>query len=309
MHTRPMLAATLCIKEDGLIYYKDDKTRSWEIYTKPLPFPLLVTPKIDGIRCVIRNGKAVTRELKPIPNIHIREWLEKYAQEGWDGEIDIEGIPFNEKSSQIMSHYGEPQFIYRVFDLHNMLHLTSAEHRGREVANLKDEINSPFLDFLVPELISNLDDLQQYEEWAFEKGYEGVMLRLPSSPYKEGRSTLKQFWLVKFIRIAEDEAVVTGFTEQMENTNEKTENALGLSTRSSHQANKIPKGTLGALWVKSLHFEKEFKVDGFTKEYAQHVWNNQDYFLGKVLTFKYKPFGVKDCPRHPKFKAWRHDIE
>ncbi len=34
----------------------------------PLRFPLFVSPKLDGVRCVVRDGVAYSRSLKPIPN-------------------------------------------------------------------------------------------------------------------------------------------------------------------------------------------------------------------------------------------------
>ena len=78
-------------------------------------YPVLASPKIDGIRCLIVNGKAVTRSLKPIPNEHIRSMLEKYAPDGADGEIVV-GDSFNATTSAVMSRDGEPEFTYFIFD-------------------------------------------------------------------------------------------------------------------------------------------------------------------------------------------------
>ena len=41
-----------------------------------LNFPLLATPKLDGIRCLKINGRALTRSFKPVSNRFIREWIE-----------------------------------------------------------------------------------------------------------------------------------------------------------------------------------------------------------------------------------------
>ena len=37
--------------------------------------PAMASPKLDGFRCVIKDGKPLTRNLKPIPNRHVRERL------------------------------------------------------------------------------------------------------------------------------------------------------------------------------------------------------------------------------------------
>ncbi|MCX6879876.1 MAG: hypothetical protein NTW21_39640 [Verrucomicrobia bacterium] len=41
-----------------------------------LPFPVLATPKLDGIRCLKLGGRALTRSFKPISNRFAREWIE-----------------------------------------------------------------------------------------------------------------------------------------------------------------------------------------------------------------------------------------
>jgi DNA ligase-1 len=85
-------------------------------------YPCLVSPKLDGIRALVLDGKLVSRNLKPIPNAYVRETIERYADilEGFDGE-PVVGSPtaencFNMSSSGIMSREGEPDFKFYVFD-------------------------------------------------------------------------------------------------------------------------------------------------------------------------------------------------
>lgn len=84
-----------------------------------LQFPLLASPKLDGIRCVCTvNDGPVSRSLKPIPNRFIHGQLFFYPP--FDGELMV-GDPtdpsaFNRSTSGIMSHDGEPDFTYWVFD-------------------------------------------------------------------------------------------------------------------------------------------------------------------------------------------------
>src|SRR4051812_44778849 len=81
-----------------------------------LKFPLLATPKLDGIRCVVVGGKAMSRSFKPIPNDWVRSEIERTCPDGFDGEIMIKGADFNAAQSQIMSRDGKPDFEYHVFD-------------------------------------------------------------------------------------------------------------------------------------------------------------------------------------------------
>ena len=57
-------------------------------------FPVLATPKLDGVRCLMINGKALSRRFKLIPNPYIRKEIEKYFPDGCDGELMISGKTF-----------------------------------------------------------------------------------------------------------------------------------------------------------------------------------------------------------------------
>src|SRR6185436_6644109 len=85
-----------------------------------LKFPVCVSPKLDGIRCMIVGGVPLSRNGKLIPNLYIRTKLGNQVFHGLDGEL-IVGEPngqgvFNRTSSGVMSHDGEPAFTYWVFD-------------------------------------------------------------------------------------------------------------------------------------------------------------------------------------------------
>jgi DNA ligase-1 len=79
-------------------------------------YPVLATPKLDGIRCLLWQGQALTRKLKPIPNHHIRQSLEASYRLDLDGELMIPGADFNGVQSAVMSEEGKPDFRYVVFD-------------------------------------------------------------------------------------------------------------------------------------------------------------------------------------------------
>jgi DNA ligase-1 len=64
-----------------------------------LKYPVLVSPKLDGIRCLIVDGKALSRSFKPIPNLFIQSLLSKQEFNGLDGELVLEGKTFNETQS------------------------------------------------------------------------------------------------------------------------------------------------------------------------------------------------------------------
>lgn len=298
MITEPMLAGTV-----------KDVTK--------LRFPLIATPKLDGIRALMINGQLVSRKFKPIPNHYIRETLERFLPDGMDGEIVVPNTPFNEVASAVMSRDGEPDFVYCVFDYvcPSYKRLNYSPVYEVRIDEYKEWLStqSPFVRKVIHAvkdvLIKTVSELEHWEEFWLEQGYEGVMLRSPDSPYKCGRSTFKEHYLLKLKRFEDSEAVCIGMTELMHNENEAEEDAFGRTKRSSKKAGKVGSGMMGTLIVRDVKSGVEFEIGtGFTQEQRKEMWENRDqYDNGFELTYKFQPHGVKDKPRAPVFKAWRLD--
>jgi DNA ligase-1 len=274
-------------------------------------FPALASPKLDGIRCVILGGKALSRKFKAIPNTFVRTWLEANLPDGIDGELMVKGATFNEVQSAIMSEDGEPDFEFHAFDHVLDGDLEEAfESRYNRLISLVASIESNRLQ-LVPHIrVNNVKELLDFEEKCLDAEYEGVMLRSPQGGYKCGRSTLKQAWLLKLKRFADSEAVILGFEELMNNNNEKVKNELGLSKRSSHKAGKTGADTLGKFKVRDVTSGAEFEIgtgEGLTQALRKEIWENRDSFLGKLVKYKYQPAGQKDLPRFPVWLGFRDE--
>jgi len=276
-------------------------------------WPMLASPKLDGIRCIAHNGVAMARSMKPIRNRYIQAWFEANAKslEGFDGEL-IVGAPnapdvFNVTTSAVNSEDGEPDFAFHVFD-----RLGDGTYM-RRFEILSQEFMPDRVKFVPNYYIFNEQELADYEAKALDEGYEGVMLRDPNSPYKQGRSTPKEAYLLKVKRFNDAEAVIVGLLEEMRNSNPLTVNELGLGKRSSHQANLVAKGTMGTLCVRGINGDfkdVEFGIgSGFDQATRQALWNDRENMLGKVVTYKYFSIGVKDKPRFPVFKGLRDPID
>jgi DNA ligase-1 len=156
-------------------------------------------------------------------------------------------------------------------------------------------------------LVHNLEELSQLEETFLSQGYEGVMLRHPKSPYKAGRSTIRQFYLAKLKRFEDSEATIVGFEERQSNQNEATLDARGYQVRSAHNANKVGLNTLGVLICEHPQFG-QIRVgtgQGLDDNLRANIWNNQERYLGQLIKFKYQPVGTQDKPRIPIFLGFR----
>lgn len=274
-----------------------------------LRFPVLVSPKLDGIRCVIHNDQPVSRTLKPIPNRFIQAELGFYPP--FDGELmvgdPLDPAAFNKSTSGIMSRDGEPDFTYWVFDYveAGFLHM-SFETR---LMMAKETIKHWPRATLVPHTkVHNATELMRLEAHYVGHGYEGVMVRVPWGTYKFGRSTESQGLLGKVKRFEDTEGTIVGYEELMHNENEATVNNLGYQERSTAQAGQVPGNTLGALRVSHPDFDETFGIGtGFTADERFTLWQIRDTLPGQSVKFKHQPAGAKDRPRFPSYLGLRKD--
>ncbi len=295
MITKPMLAGTV----------KDMKT---------IQYPVLVTPKLDGIRCLKLCGKAVSRNFKPIPNEFVRSWIEKHLPDGVDGELIVENESFQATSSAVMRESGEPKVVYHVFDfVEEQTERSTHRYYMDRMKDLKENKQIRTLDekrvkLILPILVTNEQTLLEFETKCLAEGYEGVMLRTPDGPYKCGRSKVREGFLLKLKRFSDDEAEIIGFEERMHNANEAKKDAFGRTERSTHKANMVATGVLGAFRVKSKKFNKEFSIGtGMNDVQRASYWEIRAKLVGKLLKYKYQPTGIKDVPRFPVFLGLRHE--
>jgi DNA ligase-1 len=276
---------------------------------KELRFPVWGTPKFDGIRCLTLDRAdgprhqclPVCRSLNHVPNHHIRNILAEYCPPYLDGELMCG--KFNRCQSSVMSEQGMPEFTYHVFD-HTQY---PSDPYVKRVAILDDLLSGlEHVHIVRPIQIDTLEELERYESKCVLSGFEGVIIRTGDSPYKFGRSTFKQQWMVKLKRFEDAEAAVIGFEEEMHNGNPVQVNLRGHNERSSHQERMTGKGRLGALVCRSPE-GIEFRVgSGFTADQRENIWQNRNLFEGMLVTYKHQPHGRHERPRIPIFKGFRH---
>lgn len=267
-------------------------------------YPVLASPKFDGIRAVVHDT-ILSRRWKPIPNTNIQEMYRPYLEQmkGWDGEMVV-GSNFHESTSVIMSESVEVprNFRYYVFDV-----MTKGSYIDRFIPLLKSKPVIPHVQYVSSVLIFNQDQLLKYEEQCVNEGYEGIMLRRGDrqDKYKFGRSTTKERYLLKFKRFNDEEALVINFDELMSNQNEATEDSFGHKERSSKLEGLVPMGTLGSLVVVNAKFG-EFRIgSGFNAEQRKEIWKNKDLYRGRFVKYRYQPAGSKYKPRFPVFLGLR----
>lgn len=276
-----------------------------------LPYPLFSSEKLDGIRCLIKDGIALSRTLRPIRNRYIQNCLGHAALNGLDGEL-IVGDPaasdcMRKTNSGVMSFDGEPDFKYYVFDIWNRPGVQYKD--ALESLCDKPFANHPNIEVLRQYTVKTSNEVETIEKAALDDGHEGIILRRPDGTYKYGRSTVKEGFLYKLKRYLQSEAVVIGVEPYQTNNNAAELDALGYTKRSSAKAGKVDLDLLGALKVRGRFQESTdvtFNIGtGFTFYERELLWKQRESLLGRIVTYKFFPVGSKDKPRHPVFVSFR----
>lgn len=261
-------------------------------------FPCYLSPKLDGIRAIVKDGVVRSKSMKPIPNKHVQEKF-KHC-EGLDGEL-IVGSPaaqdvVRKTTSVVMSHDKSAEDVwFYVFDCIETPENPFKERRTRavELANRYSKVfrNVPLYP-VMQILVEDSVEMERREADLLSAGFEGGMLRNPDAPYKFGTSTQKLMHLMKLKRTEDSEAEILSVFEAMENTNEKVTNELGRSKRSSAKSGKVPKDTLGGFHVKWQGVEFDIGPGEFSHEELQELWRIRETLPGQLLKFRYLTKGV-----------------
>lgn len=256
-----------------------------------LKFPKLASRKLDGIRCVIKGGKALSRNGKPIRNKYIQSVIGSPEFNGLDGEL-IVGAPndpkaFSNSTSGVMSEDGTPKFTFFVFDVIDPK--VPFQERFQVAKSIVKSAKNKHIKIVEHILVKEMAKLDSIEETFLMEGFEGVMLRSLDGPYKYGRSSITEGHLLKVKRFSDAEAEIIGYVEEVTSAERKPKNALGKFMC------RLPNGV-------------EFGVGGgFTREERIKFWKQKDEMIGQFCKYKYFEVGMKDAPRFPSFIGIRDE--
>lgn len=284
--------------DKGYSYDKENCDRPFEVtlahgfgsYGNDIKYPVLVSPKLDGIRCYYKNGKLFTRAHKEIVSCpHISKEIEKYND--WkdkiiDGELYSHSLKedFNKiisltrktKPTQEDLNESQEKIIFNIFDF------VGDESYLERYNKIKHSFlkENECLQF-VPHYLANDEQyiLDLHEQFK-SNGYEGSMIRWGNVSYQNGRTK----YLLKLKDFDEAEFLVVGMLE-------------GRGKRA---------GTL-AKWVVDLGGGKTCEVNPTgSDEQNLKFWLDKDNLIGKVfITVKFQGFTPDGKLRFATFKAIR----
>lgn len=299
---------------------------------KKLKFPLVVQPKIDGVRGLNMLGRLTGRSGKEHANRYTSDFYSQQELVGFDGELVAEHECHPDlcrlTTSALNTIEGQPFTLWWLFDYvtpetAHLPYLIRYEKLQEKVYYLQQVMAFQCWGHLrvVPfEQARNLDELNEIDTRYLEQGYEGTIIRAPNGAHKQGRSTATEGGLLRIKRFIEEEAVVVAIEEGQQNLNEATLSVHGYTERSTHQENMVPNGMVGNLHCKVVKDVKDpstgkilmqagqvisVAAGRMSHEERRHFFIQQHRLIGQTIKFQFFPKGIKDKPRFPTFQSIR----
>lgn len=277
-----------------------------------IQFPVIVQPKIDGVRALNVDGCLTGRSLKAFANRFVSEQFSQLAYAGLDGELYLSDSTdpdlCRKTTAALTTKAGQPALHWVIFDC-----IGDGDYQSRlaQVKQRVAQLNNPAISVIPSQLCHSHAQLLDIERDYLDQGYEGVIVRTLHGVYKNGRVTQSAPHLTRIKRFVEEEAVVMSLNTAQENGNATQINELGLSYRSSHQAGKTEKQEIGSLVCRDLKTGDTITVSfgNMTREDREHYFHNPAQLLGKTIKYKHFPHGRKDKPRFPTFVCVRPAVD
>lgn len=281
-----------------------------------MKFPCLGFRKIDGVRMLNIDDKAVGRSLKPHANKHVTAKFSKPIYDGFDGEVTfgyIQGDSLCRDTTSVLNTIeGTPEVVWNLFE-YIPKHLQDKPYKERYNALERywDDYPDKHIKIVPYTVINSIEEAEAFYQESLDLGYEGAIFRDPEAPHKSGRCTAKEAAYVRMKPSSDKEAIVLRLEEAMENLNEAKVNELGHTERSSHKENKVGKGMVGMLVCRDVLSGQEINVGAGKMTHGEryYFWDNPEEIVGKFIKYKSMDSGVKDKPRFPRFMSIRAESD
>lgn len=285
-------------------------------HLEKLKYPKYVSTKLDGIRVIFHPELGiVSRSLKLIQNKQLREKFQFVQDKArqfnriYDGEFYAHNRTFQEITKAVMiQDLDYPELTADIkFYCFETNHMKIRESFMNKLPIMNDIACDDVI--IVEQTVVNYpEEIKELFSQVLNDGYEGLILRDITSPYKFGRSTLKEEYMLKVKPYETFDSRIIDVIQATEvNPDaEKKINELGRSVTSRKKDDRI-------LVEKACAFQVTY--DGYlvkvslamTDEEKKEVWKNKEKYIGKMIEYKGMLVGSKDVPRHPVFVRFRDD--
>lgn len=268
--------------------FKPMLANKWEDYADKTQYPIYSQPKLDGIRCIVREDGMWTRTGKPIDSTpHIFKALAPLFADSpdliFDGELyaDKYANDFNaivslvKKSKPTAKDLEDSAKVikYHIYDLPSCEEVFTKRYKTLQSMELPECCVK-----VVTDQIDNLNDVAGYYEDYMSAGYEGQMLRVDGM-YENKRTKS----LLKHKSFVDEEYMIVGVEEGGGNLT----------------------GMVGALVFESRQGDKFTASVNGGWDHLKQLWKERKTLVGKLATIKYFNITPDGKPRFPKVVAIR----
>jgi DNA ligase-1 len=270
--------------------YLDDVQKSLDSGT-----PVLVQPKLDGIRCIANKDGLWSRQGNPIVAVpHIAARLAQLFVS--EPDLVLDGELYNhslrddfprlvsliKKQKPSAKDVAESAALveYWVYDVPSG---GRTSERAARASELDDTVGPPVVS--VPtRAVSSIQEIEEAHDSFLREGFEGTMVRL-DGPYESKRSKL----LLKYKNFVDEEFEVCDIKEG--------------------EGNRSGMAGYAVLWLPGgSTFRSNIKGD---RNYLRSLLNDRAQYIGGTATvefFHYTPDGVPRFPRAKAFHAGGHRL-
>jgi len=273
-----------------------------------IKYPLLASCKMDGIRCIFKDGQMLSRSLKPIRNCHLQTIYEPLKKLSLvhdvvlDGELYSHALTFQNIVSCVMSKSGDvPESLkFCCFDcVLKKDTKMSFTQRCLVIVGIKMYCGD-IMECVRQITIDTEEELYALYDEALSGDYEGLILRYPDECYKYGRATLNQRLMYKMKPIEKFEGCICDVIQAtvVDAGAEKKINELGHSVTSKKIGDRVPVDMAAAFVTEYNGFTVKVTIAA-TVAQKQALWLDKERMIGRKIVYKGMLVGAKDVPRHP----------
>lgn len=284
----------------GKTFFQPMLAAKWDAVKSKVQYPVMVQPKLDGIRLVLTKDGMMSRNGKPIlsaPHIHKAALasgiFDKYPDLILDGELYCHDL--NQDFNRIISlvRKSKPtkedleeskQFIQLwCYDVPSYPG-TNAERDDfrQQLFTLflgREDIRQNFR-YVESTWCNSEAEVDAQLERNLEAGYEGAIIRLPEGMYENRRSKS----LLKYKKFQDEEFLIEDLEEGRGNL----------------------AGKVGRVICQTKEGKRFAAGMKFSHEEAQEMWEHRDQYIDcKLVTIKYFNITPDGLPRFPKAIAIR----
>lgn len=252
----------------------------WEEHR--VEYPILISPKLDGVRGEKRGNNIFTRTGRHIVGLqHIISYMDSaWPSMSASGELWVPGMPFSRTSGLIKSNKAKkPNVRYAVFDLPHLENVP-LKQRLKELSKMFYPLGSKPLPPVcsIPHLVANnereVDEMFKY--WR-SQGFEGLVGKKMNGLVKNGKN---YDWMRKVAGISVEKKII-----------------------GVYESEEMP-GCMGGVIL-----EGDIRCgSGFTQSERETYWTNPGKIIGRLATIEAKEKTAAGSLRQPIFKAIRWDI-